>query len=419
MNNNFSKKNILVVTPYPLFPDNTGGRKGILSSIEMLSSEYNYHLLAMATKKELEEISEDNEKILEEYYKIFKTVTFIDRPDIPGVMSRKIYKIIHYFKHLILGLPLMDISYYSNDLVKEAKKIIKERHIDLLEVHHLHMAYVKIFIKDLPSIMINHNLETKLWPFWINGNGIFSKILSVFAKFSRYYGNNIEMKNSLDFDANAYVSQEEMNVVSSFNNRKFWLPTSFKLNKSKKTFKKKVVKLLWMGGFNWRPNVDACEWFLKDIFPYIEKYDIEVQLIGENPSANIKKFSKNKKVFVHGYVDDVKPYLEESDIFIVPLRDGQGIRVKILEAMNWGIPVVSTSKGCEGLPYTYGENILVGNDSKEFASCIETLIKNKDIRKMLSENGRVYIKENHSRKVIGNRKREIYNYVFNKCSEIN
>ncbi len=411
MNNKFSKKNILVVTPYPLFPTNTGGRKGILSSIEMLSEDYNYHLLAMITKDELKEFS-SNRSLLEQYYEIFKTVTFVDRPDIPGTMPRKLLKIIHYIKHVFLGLPLMDISYYSADLVKEAEKIVNTRHIDLLEIHHLHMAYVKKFIDYIPSVMINHNLETRLWPFWNNGNNLFSKALSVIAKISRYYGKRIEINNSLRFEANAYVSLDEMNSVTSINNKRFWLPTSFKLNKDKKIFQKDTIKLLWIGGFNWFPNVDACVWFLNDILGEIKEKDIEVHLIGENPPKSLLKFSDKRKVFVHGYVDDISSFLKESDIFIVPLREGQGIRVKILEAMNWGIPVVSTSKGCEGLPYSYGENILVGNTAKEFAECISILAKNEDLREMLSENARKYLKENHSRKIIGERKKEIYNSVF-------
>lgn len=101
-------------------------------------------------------------------------------------------------------------------------------------------------------------------------------------------------------------------------------------------------------------------------------------------------------------------------MFIVPLREGGGIRVKILEALNWGIPVISTSKGCEGLPYSYGENILVANTATDFAECINQLYKSQTLKEELSKNGRIYLKENHSREVIGNKKCEIYNFVFNK-----
>lgn len=409
-----SKKNILVITPFPLYPDNSGGRMGILSSIIPLANEYNYHLLAIASSEEVKQFDNDRVNLLKKYYQVFKTITFIDRPEIPCEMNSRFSKLIHYFKHIILGLPLMDVSYYSEDLIKKVSEIKKVRHIDLLEIHHLHMAYVRRFFREIPAILINHNLETKLWPFWINENGgAFSIALKVFRKFNRYFGNKIEINNAWKFDANAYVSQDEMQSVA-FESNKYWLPTSFELLEKKKIFHKKQLKVLWIGGFDWGPNIDACSWFLTQIWPLIFNLNIEVHFIGKNPSEDLLKANDNKKIFVHGFVEDITEYLSEADMFIVPLREGGGIRVKILEAMNWGIPVISTSKGCEGLPYSYGENILVGNSAKEFSDCIMQLYKSESLKEKLSAEGKKYLKENHSREVIGNIKREIYNSVFQK-----
>ena len=410
------KKNILVITPYPLFPDKSGGRMGILSSIIPLANEYNYHLLAVTSPEELIQFINDRGGLLKEYYKVFKTVTFVDRPEIPCGMDGKFSKLRHYLKHIILGLPLMDVSYYSREVIEEIRKIKKIRHIDLLEVHHLQMAYVRKFFKKMPAILINHNLETKLWPFWISENsGVSTFILKIIREFNRYYGNKIEMNNGLRFDANAYVSQDEMKIVN-FRDNKYWLPPSFELLKTKKIFNKKRLKLLWLGGFDWWPNVDACTWFLKEIWPLVSHLDIEVHFIGKNPPKELLKENDNKKIFVHGFVDDITEYLSNADMFIVPLREGGGIRIKILEALNWGIPVISTSKGCEGLPYSYGENILVANTAEDFGDCIIQLYQNRNLREKLSNNGRLYLQLNHSREVIGNKKREIYNHVFSKGS---
>lgn len=409
-----AKKNILVITPFPLYPDNSGGRMGILSSLTQLADEYNYHLLAMVSPEELADFVKERDVLLKKYYKVFKTVTFVDRPKIPCNMSNPFAKLRHYLKHIILGLPLMDISYYSKELLKKIKEIDNVRHIDLLEIHHLHMAYVKRFFRKKPAILVNHNLETRLWPFWVNENhGLFSLVLKVIRKFSRFYGNQIEIHNALRFDANAYVSQEEMRDVI-FQENKYWLPTSFELLRKEKRFEKKRLKLLWIGGFDWYPNVDACTWFLKEIWPLVSYLDIEVHLIGKNPTEGLLKENNNKNVFVHGFVEDISSYLEDADIFIVPLREGGGIRVKILEAMNWGIPVISTSKGCEGLPYSYGENILVANTPQEFSECIIQLYDNLALRKKLSSNARTYLEENHSQDAIARTKKEIYNLVFSK-----
>lgn len=411
-----SKKNILVITPYPLYPDNSGGRMCALSSIIPLANEYNYHLLAVASSEELLQFMNNRGDLLKKYYKIFKTITFVDRPEIPCNMSSRLSKFRHYFRHIILGLPLMDVSYYSKDLLRKVKEIDKTRHIDLLEINHLHMAYVRKFFRKKPAILINHNLETKLWPFWINENGrIYAHILKIIRKFSRYYGNRIELDNAWEFNANAYVSQDEMRTVN-FQSNKYWLPMSFELLNKEKIFNKKRLKLLWLGGFDWGPNIDACSWFLREIWPLISNLDIEVHIIGKNPPQDLLKENDNRKVFVHGFVEDITDFLSNTDVFIVPLREGGGIRIKILEAMNWGIPVVSTSKGCEGLPYSYGENILVANTPLEFSQRITQLYRSVALRQKLSRNARLYLKENHSQEVIRDRKREIYNSIFNKTS---
>ena len=404
------KKNILVITPYPLYPADSGGRIGILSSIFPTCEQYNYHLLACATRNELDAMNKNRDNLYEQYYKAFKSITFVDRPRMPHEMT-KMNAMKHLLFHTLKKFPLMDVSYYTADMVREAKKIVKEKHIDLIEIHHLHMAFIKRYFRKMPSIMVNHNLETNLFPYWNkNGKGLGAYIWNMFGRISRRNGHAIEIMNKLKFDCNAYVSVKEMEHVKHVYGKKVWLPTSFVLNKTEKKFNTDTVRLLWVGGFNWQPNVEAADWFTRFVWPLLSKRSeaIEVDFVGENPPPELTLHSNRRNLRVHGFVEDLDEFWNNADVFIVPLLSGGGIRVKILEALNYGIPVVSTTKGCEGLPYVYGEHLMATDDPAEFAKFILLLSNSVLLRERFSRNGREYICKNHSQERIAAIKNEMY-----------
>ena len=409
-----AKKNILVITPFPLYPADSGGRIGVLSSIEPLSDLYNYHLLACCTRGEIDTINAHRDEMYELYYEVFQSITFVDRPKMPHEMS-KLAALKHLVFHAMKKLPLMDVSYYSADMVKEAKRIVKERHIDAIEVHHLHMAFIRRYFKRIPSILVNHNLETNLFPFWDKTyKSLGATLWNAFGKLSRKNGYAVEMTNKMKFDYNAFVSIKEMEHVKHTYGKKVWLPTSFEINEAEKKFNSDRVKLLWVGGFNWQPNVEAADWFMRFVWPQLSEtsMNIEVDFIGENPPPELMNFHDDSSIRVHGYVKDIEDFWKNADVFIVPLLSGGGIRVKILEAMNAGIPVVSTTKGCEGLPYVYGEHLMATDDPGEFAKFIQLLADSVMLRERFSRKGREYVSRNHSKERIASTKQSIYSGVF-------
>ena len=85
---------------------------------------------------------------------------------------------------------------------------------------------------------------------------------------------------------------------------------------------------------------------------------------------------------------DLQPYLSETAAFIVPLRSGAGMRVKILDAWNWGLPVVSTSVGADGIRAVHDDNILIADDAESFSSGILRILQDRKLSRRLSENGR-------------------------------
>lgn len=406
------KRNILVVTPYPLLPAHSGGRLYTLSTIRPLASDYRYHLLAFANREESGEFRKNRKELTEEYHDIFESFHFEERPPMPCEMTSRIGVLSHLAVHALWGLPLMDVSYYRRQAVAAARSLIQKHNIDLLEVHHLHTAFFRRFIRDIPAVMVNHNIESELWPFWTHdGNGVAGRLWNFFGRKSRKNGHDIEILNKLGFGAKTFLSLVDKEKAEPGGCPLYLLPMSIAPDLSEKKFNKEKFVVLWIGGFSWTPNSEAALWFVNEIWPLVRKKFsglIEVHFIGAGPPEELLGIQDGRTVFVHGYVKDTGKYLEEADAFIVPLKNGGGTRIKIVEAMNAGIPVVTTSKGCEGLPVKTGEDVLVADSPDDFAGAVVRLAGSIELRRVLSDNGRRYCADYHSPARVAEIKRKVY-----------
>lgn len=106
-------------------------------------------------------------------------------------------------------------------------------------------------------------------------------------------------------------------------------------------------------------------------------------IVGRKPKQTIRELTKDKNVIVTGYVDDVRSYYQDCDISVVPLRAAGGTRLKILEAMALGRPVISTSIGCEGLDVVDGHHLLVWDDAQQFVEKTLCLLSDRKLYKRI------------------------------------
>ena len=147
--------------------------------------------------------------------------------------------------------------------------------------------------------------------------------------------------------------------------------------------------LVFVGSMDWMPNIDGMRWFLDEILPIIRQRrpDARLAIVGRNPPPSVTAAARDPQITVTGTVPDVRPFLWESAVSIVPLRVGGGTRLKIFEAMAAGAPVVSTAVGAEGLPVRHGENIRIADTAAAFAAECLALLEDESTRQTLSANG--------------------------------
>jgi glycosyltransferase involved in cell wall biosynthesis len=150
------------------------------------------------------------------------------------------------------------------------------------------------------------------------------------------------------------------------------------------------ARMIFVGAFQHHPNVDAMIHFCREVLPLIREKvpETELVIVGSSPPPAVLSLAAIPGVEVTGFVPDIRPFMAKSSVYIVPMRLGVGIRGKILEAWSMGMPVVSTSVGCAGLRYESGQNLLVADNSRQFAEQVLSLLRDPAMKRRLGEEGR-------------------------------
>lgn len=293
--------------------------------------------------------------------------------------------------------------------------------INIVFIDHLHMAYYgKLIKKDFPQIkllLMEHNVEYIFWKrIFENEKNIFKKIF-FWVQSKKVF---IYEKNIVDImDRCLTVSSNDEKYIQKLNSnvKTFTIPVAIDIQKFNLSKDIQVIphSCIILGNFGWLPNMNGCLWFLKYVWPIIKKdfTDSKLFVVGKNPSNEMIKFQKNDgSVSIVGYVEDVKPWIGKAEIFIVPIFEGGGIRIKILEAMAVGKPIISTSIGAEGIAIENMRNIIIADNVDEFVKSIRLLFQNKKFQKDLSRNAKLTIKKIYSADVIGQNLNRLISNLF-------
>jgi glycosyltransferase involved in cell wall biosynthesis len=169
------------------------------------------------------------------------------------------------------------------------------------------------------------------------------------------------------------------------------------------------ASLVFTGSMNYYPNTDGVLYFLSEIFPLIRKVvpNVRFYAVGISPPKSLLRL-RSDSIVVTGAVDDVRPFVERSAVYVVPLRMGGGTRLKVLEAMAMQKPVVTTTVGCEGVQVRHNESVLIANDPSSFAASVAELLNNRTLAARLQANGYEIVRSHYTWEVVGDRLGDAY-----------
>lgn len=167
--------------------------------------------------------------------------------------------------------------------------------------------------------------------------------------------------------------------------------------------------ILHLGTMFWPPNVEGVLWFAREVLPLVLQQVPEARftIAGKKPPESVRSLA-GPNIDVTGYVADPIPLLARSRAFVVPLLAGGGMRVKIPDGWQWGMPIVSTAMGVEGIRCRPGENILLADEPEAFADAVVHLLREPELRERLRSNGRRWVEQEYDWRKVYSRVDPIY-----------
>jgi sugar transferase (PEP-CTERM/EpsH1 system associated) len=155
--------------------------------------------------------------------------------------------------------------------------------------------------------------------------------------------------------------------------------------------------LVFTGKMDYRPNIDAVTWFVDAVFPLIRQSAPAARfyIVGQQPHPRVAALAERSGVIVTGRVPDTRPYITGAAIYVIPLRIGGGTRLKVLEAMALGQAIVSTRLGCDGFPFTDGEEVAYADTPDAFARQVLDLLTDRPRAAELGRKARAYVEAHY------------------------
>ncbi len=314
--------------------------------------------------------------------------------------------------NMVSTLPYFMEKYRSPQMQTEISRCLANSRPDVLVCDFLQASINLPDAVDVPTVLFQHNVEAMIWRRHadVASNRLKRAFMNIQWKRSVRY----ESETCNKFDSVVAVSKEDAEVFR----RDYQVPNVFDIPTGVDTefFARRKEQIstrpniVFTGSMDWLPNNDGIGWFIKEILPSIRQQVPEVTLtvVGRDPLPELTEIARrDTSIIITGRVPDVRPYMEDAAVYVVPLRIGGGTRLKIYEAMSMGLPVVSTTIGAEGLPLLDGEELLLCDKTEEFAKTVAELLSAPQSAMSFAKRGSARVRQNFSWKGVADRFGEI------------
>jgi len=354
---------ILQLCYKPPFPPVDGGTLAINNVTQgLLQSGCSVKVLTVSTDKH----PFDDKKITTEYRK---------DTAIEAIHIDTRVKPLSALLSLLCGESYHVKRYICADFERKLEEILKKDTFDIIHVESIFLTpYVDTVRKySCAKIVLRaHNVEHRIWRQLSNGEHNFFK--RWYLKHLSLALEHYEREHINEYDGVISITQQDLLAFKDMGCRKPMVSVPFAINPIVWMEKVEVepMSLFHIGSMDWKPNIEAIDWFLSNVWPLLHKEmpGVRLYLAGRHMPQRIAD-CKCEGVSVVGEVDDAVSFMTSKAVNIVPLLSGSGIRVKILEAMSMGKPVVATSVAARGIDYTDGRDILIADTPEQFVRQIK------------------------------------------------
>jgi sugar transferase (PEP-CTERM/EpsH1 system associated) len=284
--------------------------------------------------------------------------------------------------HLLDPLPYAVGQYRSRPYRERVGALLAERTFDLVVCDFLVPAVNLPDRLPCPAVIFTHNVESDIWRrHAATSRGSWRGVLyrRQYERMLRFEERTLRRFDGVlavsDADRDTFARlypgavRQPVHVVPTGVDTDFYSPQPLPDPDSR--------RLVFTGSMDWLPNEDAMVFFCREVLPRIRSAEpaVTLSIVGRAPTSAVRRLAADPAITVTGDVNDVRPYVSEAAVYVVPLRIGGGTRLKIFEAMAMGRAVVSTSIGAEGLPVLDGRHLALADDPDRFAASVVGLLR--------------------------------------------
>jgi glycosyltransferase involved in cell wall biosynthesis len=414
--------NLLIITSHLPYPLNTGGNQA------------QYHIINFFRKKQINiflvfnKNKVNSNKNLLELQKIWNDVKFYpfrwtNTKKYKEILFLKFFKSI--YNKLFSGKTPFNITdtfmfeELTQDFISYIHSIIEKDNISVIQVEFDSFLPIVFSLPlNIKKIYIQHEIQFIRKQLLLESLQMHNELYQHFI-FNKMKYDEISAMNNYDMVV-TLTNIDKAKLLESGVITQIEFSAAGVSDKSEDNiFKGSINKLVFVGGCNHYPNLHGLEWFLEKIWERILDVnpDMVIDIVGTWDEIHKKKFIKTyKNINFLGFVNNLSSVLENA-IMVVPLKIGSGMRMKILDAANYGCPFVATSIAVEGLNFKNNEDCYIEDNEIEFANKVVSLIADKKLQKIFSRNIKNIFEKKYSIDVLGERRLSLLNSLTNNKNE--
>ncbi len=306
-------------------------------------------------------------------------------------------------KAMLTGLPIVIVRDEIAAMQAQVRRLLETQKIDVIHADQVSMAQYGLLGRGVRRVLDLHNAmylvtqrlaehEPNLFKRWLSQRET--------RALARY-----EPALLQQYDQVVFVTAEDRGAIEAVSHQTAGAPANVSIIPIcvDPSEKQPVIptanpqRVLFLGPLFWPPNAEGVLWFAREVWQAIHAQYPQARftVVGRNPPESVAQLHGKDNIEVTGYLPDLATVLAETGALVVPLRAGGGMRVKILDAWCWGLPIVSTSIGAEGINLQDGQNLLLADSPAAFAEKVIAVLQDSQLQTRLRQNGRLWVEQQY------------------------
>ncbi|MFH1755242.1 MAG: glycosyltransferase [Candidatus Latescibacterota bacterium] len=382
------RQTVLLIKPVLPYPPDQGTKVLSFSLIQALEPHYNVTVLARILDRSEQTAAAELERSCE------RVITVL-APNRRSVFHRIFYRCLYYVKSNLLRRSKKMLYDCPGAFLQKARELARED-FDLVIIEYWQLQHMAAYFPDDRVILLTHDVDML-----VNRQSALVE-RNLLKKIQRMRAWLLEQKEEIrayqTFDKILTLTERDRDAVGKISGNRarvevlpFGVAAGYD---NERSLQRNGREVLFMGAMSASFNRDALDFFVRRIYPHID--DLAITIVGGALPKELAYFERAANVEVVGRVKDVRPYLARATCMIVPLRFGGGLRIRILEAMSAGIPIVCSSVAIAGMPFVPEEDYLLAETPEEYAAQIERLVEDPELARRLSDNAEEKVRENYN-----------------------